>query len=45
MDRIDGIPPERANTIIRLFSSLKKLVLDFAVAMSRTPADISEELF
>jgi alkylhydroperoxidase family enzyme len=28
-----------------LFSDLEKLVLDYAVGMSRTPADVSDELF
>ncbi len=28
-----------------LFSELDKLVLDFAVGMSRTPADVPDELF
>jgi alkylhydroperoxidase family enzyme len=48
--RTHGITEEQLRNLSRYresdaFSALDKLVLDLAVAMTRTPADVPEELF
>lgn len=50
MGRTHGITEEQLRNLSRYregeaFSELDKLVLDLAVTMTRTPADVPEELF
>jgi 4-carboxymuconolactone decarboxylase len=41
-DQLLALPSYRAS---RLFTDVEKLVLDYAVGMSRTPVEVSDELF
>ena len=50
MGRASGVTEEQLRELPRYqeseaFSDLERLVLDYAVAMSQTPVDVSDELF